>query len=419
MIACLNDGTVSLKKILLSVFILFFINKVSLSQEYSKLWGQHGELWNKSKIPDFTNAGYKEGAQTPDFKVSTNVKDFGAKGDGTTDDTRAIKTAIAACKKNSSVLLPEGIYLITDTIVIKQNGICIKGADKNKTILKFTKGLEELYPHYDKPWPKQTDWSWSGAMILFEGNTDVGIENVTIEFPDSLYGGHNWYERGYNGIGFSEKAHDGWVKNILFKGCDVGIWVEKSAHHITADNWVLQFGAIRAAQKISGHHGVTLYGGHCMFQNFIIIGKYVHDVSVESEESVYNVIRNGKGTDLCIDHHNHEQRNNLFTNLDAGLGTRIYFSGGVETPRGISFNETYWNITATSNMKYINQWNNETMQSANNVCVGIKTILPSNFNDKDNNWFETINPANLYPKDLYEAQIKLKAKKTKRKKTVK
>src|SRR5580765_2412375 len=48
-----------------------------------------------------------------------NVKMFGAKGDGTTNDVPAIQSSITACykAKGGVVYFPFGIYLISDTLV--------------------------------------------------------------------------------------------------------------------------------------------------------------------------------------------------------------------------------------------------------------------------------------------------------------
>lgn len=58
-----------------------------------------------------------------------NVKDYGAKGDGNTDDTTAIKNAISeAMLKYTSVFFPTGTYIISDTISIN-NGVKLLGVD--------------------------------------------------------------------------------------------------------------------------------------------------------------------------------------------------------------------------------------------------------------------------------------------------
>ncbi len=252
------------------------------------------------------------------------------------------------------------MYLITDTLQISKSNIVLRGDKKGKTTIYFSKGIEELYPNYNQQNKNQTKWSWSGAMILFtDSSTNSGIEDLTVRFPDVQWIGHNFHEPGFNGVGFTNGAHDGWIRNVTFTNTDLAIWIGRSAHHITAENWVLNFEDNRLAGKLNGHHGVSIYGGYNLLQNFEIQGKYHHDLSVESPNSVYNVFRNGKGKDICIDHHNHAQSNNLFTNIDAGVGSRIYFSGGNTTPRGICFNETFWNITAQKEMPYCNQYDRQ------------------------------------------------------------
>lgn len=50
---------------------------------------------------------------TPREKLTINVRDLGAAGDGVRDDTVFIQSAIAACPEGGRVLIPEGKYRIT------------------------------------------------------------------------------------------------------------------------------------------------------------------------------------------------------------------------------------------------------------------------------------------------------------------
>lgn len=201
--------------VIFAIVLLFSYS--AMAQTYSKRWGKDGKQWDKKSIPDFTSAGYKNGrVAIPYFKAGVNVTRFGAKGDGVTDNTAAFRKAILACKKNTALIIPAGVYVLTDTLHISKSGIAIRGAGKDKTTILINKGIEELYPDYNVQNKNQTTWSWSGALLLFDGDiADIGIENLSIRFPDSLYAGHNFHERAYNAIGFSNKAHNGGCGTLI------------------------------------------------------------------------------------------------------------------------------------------------------------------------------------------------------------
>ena len=56
------------------------------------------------------------------LQESVSVKDFGATGDGTTDDTDAIQTALEyAFANNVNLLFPKAIYAVSNTLLIPQN----------------------------------------------------------------------------------------------------------------------------------------------------------------------------------------------------------------------------------------------------------------------------------------------------------
>lgn len=61
-------------------------------------------------------SGEFKGDKGDSFKAS--VQDYGAKGDGVADETEAFQTALA---KNRLVYVPEGTYIISDTLTIEEN----------------------------------------------------------------------------------------------------------------------------------------------------------------------------------------------------------------------------------------------------------------------------------------------------------
>jgi hypothetical protein len=74
----------------------------------------------------FTQTGTGAVARTVDSKLEdvVSVKDFGAKGDNSTDDTAAIQAAITAAKH---VVFPEGTYLINNKLDVTQTDAYIEG----------------------------------------------------------------------------------------------------------------------------------------------------------------------------------------------------------------------------------------------------------------------------------------------------
>lgn len=100
------------------------------------------------------------------FMDFVNVKDFGAVGDGVTDDTEAIQDAIDSLTNKSVIYFPKGLYKTTDTLI--NNGLAsfvgesiqdivndnqFKGSvikyTGNSTALKFGKGsdVSGIYSH--------------------------------------------------------------------------------------------------------------------------------------------------------------------------------------------------------------------------------------------------------------------------------
>jgi hypothetical protein len=85
----------------------------------------------------------------PDYPVGVNVTGFGAAGDGITDDTEAIQSAIDSCGNLASkardmdpdagytVYLPAGTYLITSRLTIDFSGVALRGAGPGQTIIQY------------------------------------------------------------------------------------------------------------------------------------------------------------------------------------------------------------------------------------------------------------------------------------------
>jgi hypothetical protein len=72
----------------------------------------------------------------PTYPDGVNVKDFGAKGDGVTDDTPAFNAAITAANSGTAVLIPVGTYLIRSGLQITKS-IVLRGEGYNNSRIKY------------------------------------------------------------------------------------------------------------------------------------------------------------------------------------------------------------------------------------------------------------------------------------------
>ena len=179
----------------------------SIAQNRSALWGNNGELWSpESRLPDFSHAGYGQGEKKiPFLPIKVNVKDFGAKGDGHTDDTKAFLSAIDACN-NGAVWIPAGKYVITDMIRITKSNVVLRGAGADKTILYFPISLTDVLPDWKSNGggKKTSNYSWSGGLINFKG--DYGSSVITTITSPAKYGSNQIQVEDTKGLTLNQEV---------------------------------------------------------------------------------------------------------------------------------------------------------------------------------------------------------------------
>lgn len=244
--------------------------------------------------------------------------------------------------------------------------------------------------------------AWKARVRVFEPSvSQVGIEDLGFEFPEEKYGGH-FSEQGFNPLAFAGIA-DCWARRLRIVNADSGPFVSGSFNTLED----ITFESRREPDKSgnTGHHGVSL-GSDNLLRGFSFQQKFVHDISVE--RSAGNVIAGGRGIDLSFDNHKRFPYANLFTDIDLGAGNRMYASGGgASLGRHAGAWTTFWNIRAQKPQHWpAKDWGPDMMN-----LVGVQS-QDAPILDEKGRWFEPIAPAQLQPRNLYQAQLQRRLKPT-------
>lgn len=217
-------------------------------------------------------------APLPDGANIINVKQFGAKGDGSTDDTKAILLAIEQLPpfdvrhpwQTKIIYFPSGTYIVTDTISRRdpsgkyQPGLILIGETQGNTVIK----LADNSPGFqDKARPKPLIFTASGLLggdsraggkdpVRGEGNDAYVnfLENLTIEIGKANSGaigldylGNNIgavrdvairaIDRGQIGLSMTRKwVGPALIQRVRIDGFDIGIDVSGTEYSVTLDD---------------------------------------------------------------------------------------------------------------------------------------------------------------------------------------
>ena len=101
-----------------------------------------------SSLVGFLQDGTGATARTVQAKLRdvVSVKDFGAVGDGVTDDTAAIQAAILAVG-NGAVFFPNGVYLISETLEITRNSVSLVGSGRAAATIRISGDITGVHFH--------------------------------------------------------------------------------------------------------------------------------------------------------------------------------------------------------------------------------------------------------------------------------
>jgi hypothetical protein len=191
---------------------------------------------------------------------------------------------------------------------------------------------------------------WLPTINLYHPIEESGLENMRMEFPDQVYAGHQ-LEPGYNAFSF-EGALNCWAKNITIQNCDNGPSLEELTKNCTVlELTQLPRSTLTLNGRISGHHGFSFNSNSHdnLLSGFDFQATFIHGVSVGYNASG-NVIKSGKGNDLNLDHHSRSPIENLYSDIDLGLGAYPFIpvAGAGGDPLRTGARGTVWNIRSRS-----------------------------------------------------------------------
>jgi len=252
--------------------------------------------------------------------------------------------------------------------------------------------------YFDRPLRCNVKLEWKPCIREFAPTlSESGVQDLCFEFPNTPYLGH-FKEVGFNAVAFSAVA-DCWARNLVITNSDSGIF--PGGDFCTIQNIVLESARpLDPVLRCTGHHGIDFTGNDNLLTNFDFRTRFIHDVSVDHCASG-NVVTGGKGIDLCLDHHCRAPCENLFTDLDAGAGTRLWTSSGGEAlGKHCAARGTFWNIRAAQPQRYPP----DAFGPPSMNFIALQTDSPSEKNSSGR-WFEAIPPAEISPRDIHAAQL--------------
>jgi hypothetical protein len=192
-----------------------------------------------------------------------NAKTLGAKGDGTTDDTAAIQSAINQAQTSQiyTVCLPPGQYVINQPLVAASGSLpgsylTIVGSSSMWAYDESTNSTTIIQG------PSWNAGSGQNALINMLGATQVRVENLqlhcTTSAPDGLDLGNAKFAR---------------VDQITVYGCNHGIYAQNGGLGIFSDN-----------QVTNSSYGIELNG----YGDAQLVGNYVNTNNTSYTPTAYN-----------------------------------------------------------------------------------------------------------------------------------
>lgn len=180
-----------------------YVNKQLYGTTKKAVFSVYGLEPDRDYIVEAGNKGGKAETafRTLEEFVTLNVRDFGAKGDGISDDTSFLQAAVLSCPPESRVLIPKGVYKIT-SLFLKSNlrleleEGAVLSAETDRRRFPILKGMVESCD--GKKEYNLGTWEGDPEDCFSSIITGIHVENVEIYGQGVLDGNAGvenwWYE---------------------------------------------------------------------------------------------------------------------------------------------------------------------------------------------------------------------------------
>lgn len=249
-------------------------------EEYVNGWlDDHPEATTTVEDGALTESKFSDELKHLAIKDYVTPQMYGAKGDGVTDDTLALQTAIDE-NNGHVVFIPDGTYMISAPLTMENNYCCLE-LSTNAIIKPVTNMDYLLYFHrtteQNLQYIRGGIWDGDGRAkngIFVKYVANLVIEKAVIrnctEVNLNLDGGYEIrvldmridnllsYGSAPNVIGMRLKATDSTVDNIVIKNCVVGVSALSNAMYANVHPWVNRTDILRYSIGYDVHGNINM-----------------------------------------------------------------------------------------------------------------------------------------------------------------
>jgi hypothetical protein len=268
--------------------------------QHNSFTGAQGELTvDTDKNALVLHDGATQGGIQIAKESAVNVKDYGAKGDGSTDDTNAIQ---AALNDNDSIYIPEGTYLVSG-LEIERNNMRITG----EGYFSILKGTSSYILRLDNQNVSSSE-NLKIAGINFQASSTNTTTAITGKYSEVVTYTAGTFQVGVNytieSVGTTDFTLIGAANNNVgttFTATGAGTGTGTATDGITVTNYIYMLGVFRCLFSSDLQYGVKnnllqakfydclfgRYGGGSMTTAIYIDGRFGVDANANTIDSCY------------------------------------------------------------------------------------------------------------------------------------